>query len=191
MNEEHSDRVHFIDEPKDRTFVFYGFVWALLTLIIFCVGTFTLAQVWPYDDASIVQSGPIQFQTETSEGVPVIFVGEAIRSTVDLCNHGVDIYTDRWLDSYGPVLPETEDLDAPRTERSNSQLLRDSVFYKRSDIGCIDNLSVTLTLPTNIQTRIYYRIRANNRYSPNPLTQVNNVTETELFYYAEKGSEIP
>lgn len=191
MEEEHSERVHFVDEPKGRTLVFCGFVWTLLTIIVFCVVSFALAQVWPYNNASIEQSGPIQTQTKTSEGVPVIFVGEPIRATVDLCNHGVDIHTDRWLDSYGPVLPETEDFDAPLSERSNSQLLRDSVFYQRGDIGCVDNLSITLTLPSNIQTGIYYRIRANNRYSPNPLTQVNNVTETELFYYAEKGSEIP
>lgn len=178
-------------EPTRGVKVFGAVVWCILTFIIFCVCAFTLAQVWPYNQANIEQASGIMSEVKTSEGVPVIYPGQDIRYTVNLCNYGVDITADRWLDSYGPILPETENVELGRDRRTNSELIRETIFFEREEIGCIDDVRVAYKLPAETQAGVYYKVRTNNRYSPNFLTEVNNVTETDLFYYAEEGQEIP
>ena len=178
-------------EPSRGVKIFGAVVWVALTLIIFVVVSFTLAQIWPYNDASIELTSDIKSDEYTSDGVPVIYPEEILHYTADLCNYGVDIYATWWLDSYGPVLPGTGNLDIPQRFRSNSEQIRSTVFYQREDLGCIHDVEVITPIPVETQTGIYYALRTENKYRPNPLTEVNNVVETNLFYYAEPGQEIP
>lgn len=185
------DHIHPEPDTPSRAKFLFGLSWVLIAIFVFITGTYLLAQIWPYDNASIEQSSTIMSDISTSDGIPVIIEGSEIRYTVNLCNYGVDIYADRWLDSYGPTLPETEDLDVSRDRRSNSELIRESVFYARDSIGCFDDVSVVLTLDPSVQAGIYYKLRTNNSYSPNFMTTVTNTTETDLFYLAKEDQEIP
>ena len=190
MNDEFE--IH-IEEPEPSTGVkvFGAVVWCALTFIIFAVVSFTLAQVWPYNDASIELTSDIDSDLYTSDGAPVIYPGELLEYTASLCNYGVDIYATWWLDSYGPVLPGTGNLDIPPRYRANSEQIRSTVFYQREGLGCLEDVEVVTPIPVETQTGIYYALRTENKYSPNPLTEVNNVVETNIFYYAEEGQEIP
>lgn len=178
-------------EPSRGLKIFGAVIWVGLTLIIFISVTFTLAQVWPYNNASIELTSDIESDTYTSDGVPVVYPDELLEYTADLCNYGVDIYATWWLDSYGPVLPGTGNLDIPARLRSNSEQIRSTIFYQRQNLGCIQDVEVITPIPVETQTGIYYSLRTENKYQPNPLTEVNNVVETNVFYYAEEGQEIP
>lgn len=185
------DHIHPEPETPSRAKFLFGLSWVLIAIFVFITGTFALAQVWPYNNAFIEQSSGIMSDISTSDGIPVIYEGDKIQYTVNLCNYGVDIYADRWLDSYGPVLPETQNIEVGRDRRINSELIRESTFYSRDNLGCIDGVSVSLELDQSAQSGIYYKLRTNNTYSPNFMTTVTNTTETDLFYLAEEGQEIP
>lgn len=179
------------EEPSTGFKVFGAVVWAALAFITFCVASFTLAQVWPYNNASIELTSDIESNVETSEGIPVIFTGGALEYTADICNFGEDIDVEFWYDSYGPTLPGSADLDLGEGDRVSSLLTRTETFYKEPLIGCNEDIAIFSPVPDEIQTGIYYRLRTNNVYHPNALASVNNVVETNVFYYAEEGVEIP
>lgn len=203
-------------EPTKSVKVFGAFIWVILTFIIFTIMTYVLAQVWPYDNASIELREDIQSDVFTSQGIPVIYQDQPIMYEVDICNKGTDIFATWWLDAYGPVLPGTmnfdisqddlafsdedsydpvrpriENLDIPIGDRTFSEQFRSTIYYQDEASNCVENVQVVTSIPVETQTGIYYAIRTDNVYKPNILAKVNNVVTTGLFYYTTRGQEIP
>jgi len=163
---------------------------ALMGLIVVfaCAVLFTVNEYWPYELASISQPSALITDERTSDGIPVYRLDERLKYTTSICNQGVNINADRFLDSYGRALGTSAD---PRDTRSASFLAREATFYAEGeDPFCLDDIPVSFGFPAATDPG-FYKLRTNNSYSPNFLTSRTNVTVTELFLLLDPGMEIP
>lgn len=160
---------------------------AALTVVLLWLGWMYTPAFWP--EATITQPGPIETDVRTSDGFPVVFFGDSLHFEIAFCNPGVDITEIAWLDSYNPLDPAEK---APTEERQGAYNLFNRQFFFDEEL-CIG------PIPTNVRTASaigalpdgYYKFRGHNMYSPNFLLDRVNVTETEIFYLATEGREIP
>ena len=158
----------------------------LLALVLVLVASFLMVR--PYNLANIDQPSTLITEEFTSDGIPVVRVASPINYTTSFCNDGVDITTVRFVDSYDSV--EATEHAFEFAGRTSSFLVGFSTFYA-NEPGCVNNRNVKVTLPLFVAPNAYYKLRTDNSYDPNPLRTIVNTTETELFYLAIQGSELP
>lgn len=178
----------------------------LILTALLAVGLF-VARYWPYNDSQIDQPSelyagftpegePIPLTDRTSDGLPVVRVGHPVFYLTSFCNKGVDITTTRWMDGYGSTLPQIdggtlEGFERGLDVRQSAQAVSITEFFL-SEERCVDDVPVNVDLGVQVTDPGYYKLRTDNVYQPNFLApQINDSTQTELFYYAAPGAEVP
>ena len=148
----------------------------LLALITVLVAAFLMIR--PYNEANIDHPSNLVATEYTSDGEPVIEVGEPLAYTTNLCNDGVDITALRFIDHY---------VDSKRVA---ARTVSSTEFFI-DEPRCVEGVAVEVVLPLHIPTEAHYKLRTENSYSPNFLRTITNTTETEMFYYIDEGDKIP
>lgn len=183
------------DDSCDKTWLGEHWKNLLAMFVIFC-GLFTMAgyliaNLVSYSEVTIEWDGNLIVDERTSDGVAVIRVGENINYRIDFCNTGVDILAERWFDSFGNV-SETSDISRMREEFTSSTY-DTQVFYPitPSGIGCFDDILISQPPSPFIAPGSYYKIRNETFFYPNFLAEGHITNQSEIFYYADVGEELP
>ena len=150
-----------------------------------------IATVWPYNEFSSEPLDPNEdgFAKITSdtgrfteEGYPI--VNRSFSYNVHTCNNGVDLFVEKWLDSYGKYTP-TSEIELGPEDRSGAVLIAVQEFYVPEAI-CADGV-VEITIPGRVNPDIVYSLRVVYAYQGNPLNVVETVTRTEKFFLEKSG----
>ena len=164
----------------------------LLGVIAVMLALVTVAFVVPYDDFSTTpkdqnESGEAILKgvsEYTEEGVPIINFGESISYEVETCNNGVDLYVEKWLESYGKYSPSSE-AELEPDERTGAVIIALQEFFVPEPI-CTDG-TVVVEIPGRINRDIVYSLKVDYAYQANPLRTEIVSTRTEKFYLAPKS----
>ncbi len=142
---------------------------------------------WP--EATITQPSDIIAEDYTSEGYPVVYAGETLKFMIAFCNPGLNIEEAMWFDSHESFDPS---VPSPTEEPTGAWHLADREFYFNEPL-CLED-----PIPTDVRTAGnsavpsgYYSFRGMNVYHPNPFLTRTNVTVSEIFYFANRGEELP
>ena len=170
------------------------FVLLFLAIIVAWSAVLGYWMLRPYDEVTLGPRGPIQTEEFTTEGVPVVRVGQAITYEQPFCNEGpTDTRVERWLDVYGAYVG----FDPDTTERSVSFDVPGLTTYGAATDPdreeCIVVTSRAL-IPDYIYPGAVYALRLSISYDPNPVrTVVINPAfeDSHLFLYLPEGAPIP
>lgn len=161
-----------------------------LTLAVLAVAAVALSQTWPYDDFSYGPPGPIKSDEHTPSGMPVIRASGPVRWDQPFCNRGVDTFSDRWAEVYGPpVSAGFADVVVQPDELAASFQLPAIRFY--ADQNLCDVTEVYAILPNSVAPGAVYRLMIDTSYEPNPLRTIHSVIRTERFLVLAPGVPIP
>ena len=173
-----------IDKTEHRvvvaTLVLLGVIAVMLALV-------TAAFVVPYDDFSQVSKNQNNegeallknIDERTEEGLPIVHLGDTISYDVETCNDGVDLYVEKWLESYGRYSP-TSEVSLNADQRTGAIIIASQEFFVPEPI-CVDG-TVEVKIPERINRDIVYGLRVTYTYQANPLRKETIVTRTEKFY---------
>lgn len=166
---------------------------AALILILAFLGLIIHWLVYPYDSFVISEPGPIITDEFTSNGIPIIRVGEDLLYTTNFCNEGVDTIVFRRADVHGFYFgpdgqPATFDKDNDVISASYGL---SQIDFFNSDPTCVEDFVINVRLPNDLPVGAYYSLRNDNMYNPNPLREIVETSETEVFLYVEEGTKAP
>lgn len=136
----------------------------------------------PGDKLEIDTNGRLYGATEHNEdGLHVVELGESIYLYVRYCNNGVDVISERFLESPSFSVFESSDGETPVAATA---LPRQDFFPQEAQCGYS---RVQFSIPEYIIPGVY-RLKNVNFYSLNPLRQKESVTYySEFFEVVEAG----
>lgn len=171
---------------KRLHFASYTILVGVLLILAFTIGLL----VWPYNNFSYGEPGPLKTQERTSTGLPVVRQGQPVKWDQPFCNHGVPTHSDRWADIYGtPTQAGFVDEKFPMGIRVASFEIPSIKFYGYQDT--CETTEVYAIMPNYIAPGAVYRLRIDTSYQPNPIRTITSTISTEPFLLLAPGEPIP
>ena len=178
--------------PKKTVSLAASVVIGMLGFALFITIASIIATIWPYNEFSQEpkepnENGEATITTDTGEltedGIPI--VEQKLSYEVETCNNGVNIFVEKWLDSYGKY-STTSKVSLEDTEKSGSILIAVQEFYVPEPV-CTDG-TIEVTIPGRVNRDILYKLRVTYSYKGNILNTVSDTKYTELFYLSPNPS---